>query len=302
MLDYADARPGCAAGPGDSVRLDRDAYDRDGFLAPLPVLSAEEAAVCRRQLVNVLGATGGAARAVRNKPHLRFAWAADLVRRPALVEAVAALLGPDLLVLRSTLFIKAAHDASVQAWHQDAYEWGLDGDAVVSAWVALTDSTTANGAVRVLPGSHRGPRLAGTLRLDAQGRLLRGQSGAALDDASAIALELRAGECSLHHGALVHGSPGNPSGAPRIGLAIRYIAAATRQRGPRQGATLVRGAAVPGRFLLEPPLRADGDPAAAAAHRRDRRRYALQILWQTARAPSWRDLRTLARAAWPRRR
>ncbi len=277
--------------------MDRQAYDRDGYCAPLRVLEAAEAAAYCRALGAHAGRDGRIGSHVRNKPHLLFAWAAELVRRPALLDAVTALLGPDLLVLRATLFVKGPHDASELAWHQDAYEWGLDGDAVVSAWVALTDSTRANGAVRVLPGSHRGPRLAGGLQVDAAGRLLRGQSDAALDTAPAVALALRAGECSLHHGALIHSSPGNATAQPRIGLAIRYVAATARQRGPRQGATLVRGRAVAGRFLLEPPLRHDGDPLAAAAHRRDRRRYALQVLWQTARRPSWSDLHTLARIA-----
>jgi hypothetical protein len=65
----------------------------------------------------------------------------------------------------------------------------------------------------------------------------------------------------------VHGSGANPSGARRIGFAIRYIPTRLRQTGgPRDSATLVRGADAFGHFELEPRPATDLDPAMLALH------------------------------------
>lgn len=52
---------------------------------------------------------------------------------------------------------------------------------------------------------------------------------------------LRAGEMSLHHVRMVHGSPPNRSDDRRIGLAVRYIATHVKQLEGEDGALLVRG-------------------------------------------------------------
>jgi hypothetical protein len=286
--------PPGAAGLGE---VERARYAADGYLAPLEALSAAEAQACREQLAPHLDARGLAEARIRNDPHLLFTWAAELVRHPRIVAAVSALLGPDVLARSSALFIKGVGDPGYNAWHQDGAYWDLVGDRVVTAWIALTDSTAANGAVRVLPGSHRGPRLRHELRGDAHGRLLRGQAIADVDERRAVALELRAGQFSLHDVWLVHGSPPNPGPRPRIGLAVRYLAADVQARGPRRGATLVCGSDRFGRHDLEPRPRHDFDPVTASRQRRALRRYALHVAWQIAREPSAANLRLLGRLA-----
>ena len=63
-----------------------------------------------------------------------------------------------------------------------------------------------------------------------------------VDERQAVTLELAAGEMSLHHVRLIHGSEPNPSGQRRIGFAIRYIPTYVRQvAGSHDTATLVRG-------------------------------------------------------------
>ena len=41
------------------------------------------------------------------------------------------------------------------SWHQDSTYWGLNRPDVVTAWIALSPSIKANGAMEVIPGSHR---------------------------------------------------------------------------------------------------------------------------------------------------
>jgi len=78
---------------------------------------------------------------------------------------------------------------------------------------------------------------------------------------------LKAGEMSLHHVLLVHGSGPNTTDDRRIGLAIRYIPPHVRQLKVRDSATLVRGRDTHGNFDLEPAPRVDLDAAALAAHK-----------------------------------
>ena len=70
--------------------------------------------------------------------------------------------------------------------------------------------------------------------------------------AQADTLALKAGEMSLHHVRLIHGSEPNPSDQRRIGFAIRYLPTYVRQvAGPHDWATLVRGVDHYGNFELE---------------------------------------------------
>ena len=182
--------------------------------------------------------------------------------------------------------------------YQDTAYWELSDDRVVTAWIALTDSNTGNGCVRVVAGSHRTGMLAHDLARDRYNRLLRGQIAAVSVAAERVVpLELRAGQMSLHHGRLLHSSPGNPSDAMRVGLAVRYVSPDVRPGGPRQGATLVRGIDRFGHFDHEPVPRYDFDPFARAWHGRAMRRYAVHVLWQIARHPSRANLAVLARVA-----
>lgn len=276
----------------------RAAFDTDGYVAPIDAFTADEAAENRRRLEALLAPVGGRPDVrLRNSPHLLLRWMADLVRDPRVLDAVEDVLGANLLILRTTLFVKPPRDDGYIAWHQDVAYWDLSGDRVVSAWIALTDSTTTNGCVRVVPGSHRGPLLAHRLGGDRANHLLRGQMAEVVIPPERVAsVELRAGQLSLHHGRILHGSIGNSSAELRAGLAVRCISPEVRQRGPRPGAMLVRGVDAFGHYRHQPVPRFDFDPIARAGHARSLRRYAAQVVWQALRRPSPRQLAGLARA------
>jgi ectoine hydroxylase-related dioxygenase (phytanoyl-CoA dioxygenase family) len=181
--------------------------------------------------------------AVRHKPHLLFTWLNDLIRHPRILDAVEDVIGPDILCWSTGFFIKNARDPSYVSWHQDSTYWGLEPPDIITAWVALSDSTLANGAMRVVPRTHAMDQVAHRDTFAPDNLLSRGQEVMVeVDDRQAVALELRAGEMSLHHVRLIHGSDPNPSDARRIGFAIRYIPTYVRQVvGGHDTATLVRG-------------------------------------------------------------
>jgi non-haem Fe2+, alpha-ketoglutarate-dependent halogenase len=243
-------------------------YRRDGYHFPVRVLSGAEAARYRERLESVERDLGGPLRGIyRTKPHLLLTWLNELVRHSAILDAVEDVIGPDILCWNSSFFTKEASSAGYVSWHQDATYWGLSEPEVVTAWVAFTESTPRNGNMRVVPGSHRrqAPHV-DTFHPD--NLLSRGQEIAVeVDERQAADIVLQAGEMSLHHVLIVHGSRPNASGDRRIGFAIRYVPTRVRQLSDvRDSATLVRGRDAFGHFDLEPRPEADLAPDMLALH------------------------------------
>ena len=250
-----------------SVEQSRN-FDRLGYHFPLRAFAPGQIALCRSKLESFEQAHGGTLSGqLRNKPHLLFTWADEIIRHPAILDAVEDLLGPDLLVWSSSFFTKDPKDPGFVSWHQDSTYWGLEPDDVVTAWVALTEVTPENGCMQVIPGSHRIDQLPHLDTFHKDNLLSRGQEIAVdVDKSKAVSLAMRAGEMSLHHIKLVHGSDPNRSDDRRIGFAIRYIPTYVRQTKVRDSATLVRGVDTVGAFDHEPRPRRDLDDAALAAH------------------------------------
>ena len=125
---------------------------RVGRRASHPVLIAD------RHPVGVGGRVTAdpAARAVRSPtPAYRELFADD-----RLIGPVHDALGVDEVVpFTSKLNFKRAKEGSEFPWHQDYPYWyvavGEDAQDVITAIVFLDDATADNGAVRVIPGSHR---------------------------------------------------------------------------------------------------------------------------------------------------
>ena len=251
------------------------AFERDGYAAPLPALTREEAAECRRKLESFEAANGKPLKLeYRQKAHLLFTWLADLVRHPKVLDHVECVLGPDLLVWSSSFFIKEARDPGFVSWHQDSTYWGLSAPEVVTAWVAFTPSNASNGCVRVIPGTHKLDQVEHKETRDANNILTRGQEIAVeVDEARAVELVLEPGDMSMHHIRLFHNSEPNASSDRRIGFAIRYIPTRIRQTmGDLDSATLVRGTDRFGHFELEPRPASDMAPEALAYHAEVKRR------------------------------
>jgi non-heme Fe2+,alpha-ketoglutarate-dependent halogenase len=89
-----------------------DQYHADGFLPGMPILGAEETARYRAECLRCCGpvVTDGVHRQPSNrvKPFLLFPWAAELVRHERILDAVEALIGTDILVFHTTVWLKEA--------------------------------------------------------------------------------------------------------------------------------------------------------------------------------------------------
>lgn len=249
-------------------------FNERGYFSPVAVLSPDEVERNRRALAAFEAREGGKLKgAVRNKSHLFLKWLHDLACHPKILDAVEDLIGPNILLYHAQWFIKEPHTPNFVSLHQDSAYWALDKPQGLSAWIAFEDCDGENGCMRVIPGTHE-IALPHEDRQASDNMLWRGQTvAAAVDESKAVEMPLRAGEMSLHHARIVHGSGPNRSSRRRVGYSLRYIPTHVARTGPRDSAMLVRGVDTHHHFDLEPAPQADYEPAALALHAEINRRF-----------------------------
>ena len=141
--------------------LQRATYDRDGFVCPIDVFDAGEAAGHRAALEGLeLAFAEGLPRPVGEYLRLAAFAATDVPMRVArdsrILDRVESILGPDVLLWSCEYFIKEAGTEHIVSWHQDLTYWGMDGsDHEVTAWLALSPATAESGCMKFVPGSHK---------------------------------------------------------------------------------------------------------------------------------------------------
>jgi len=241
----------------------KEQYEAEGFVSGLQVFSDEEIQRFRSQFDKLEEELGKETCSIGLKQrHLtdQFIW--EMASHPRLTEMMRAIMGEDILLLATHFFCKypEKNPTTYVAWHQDTLYWGLEPPVAHTAWIALDDSDIENGAMRVIPGSHKEGLLPhGTAR--EEGNLLKVKNQAIstvlFNVDSAIDLELKAGQMSVHHGYTIHGSNPNRSNRRRCGLTVRYITPDVRQadknsRGDIWEPILISGNDRFGNFTLHP--------------------------------------------------
>jgi hypothetical protein len=152
----------------------------------------------------------------------------QLARTPAILDMAEQLIGPDIVLWGCQVFCKPAGDGREVPWHQDGRYWPIRPMATVTAWVAIDDSTSENGCMRFLPGSHKTGRSYRHRTDDRPDLALDLTIDDDLDFSTARDVALHAGQLSLHDVFLVHGSNANRSAKRRAGVAIRYMPASSQ--------------------------------------------------------------------------
>ncbi len=211
------------------------AYHRDGHLTPARRLPGDLVAAVTAAVEGLIAdnpgirpeALAGAHVARNGDTGVRGrAELLDCARHPDLLDMVAQLLGPDLIVWGSHVFAKPAGDGQAVPWHQDGEYWRhIRPLEALTAWIAIDPATPRNGCLRVLPGSHTRGSLGHAVSPDPALALNIALDSDQIDEASARDVELEPGQVSFHHHALVHGSNANTSGHRRGGWAIRFMPA-----------------------------------------------------------------------------
>jgi ectoine hydroxylase-related dioxygenase (phytanoyl-CoA dioxygenase family) len=221
-------------------------YMQDGFVVPIDVLSQHEARILRTHLEDAEAELANDVEKLallKAYPDRLLPSFDALTRNETLISAASAVLGPNLMVWSAGLFIKEANSPKIVSWHQDLTYWGLDDIAETTCWVALSKAHETSGCMKFVPGSHK-TKIVPHIDTYAEDNLLsRGQEIAVeVNEKDAVVAALDAGQASMHHGLLFHGSGPNTTDDRRIGSAIRYIKPSMKQAtGDRPLVSLVRG-------------------------------------------------------------
>ncbi len=239
-----------------------DHYRERGFVAPVDIFSEDEIDAIRAEIDTAMARWSDKLEGQgRNNAHYILPVLDRIAHEPRILDVVEQLIGPDVLVGGTTIFLKPPESAGFISWHQDARYIGLEPHNWVTAWLAIDDVNEENGCMRMLPGSHHAPLAEHVDTFDENNLLSRGQTVPDVDQAATIPVILKAGQLSLHHPRIVHGSAPNLSNRRRMGLAIQsYIGGDVEQmhgriwvqqaRGTRHGdhgvAPRVSGEMVPG--------------------------------------------------------
>lgn len=238
-----------------------EAYHRDGFVAPIDVFSEDEALRLRTELEAAEArwpeAFEGAA---RNNAHLNIKCLDEIAHHPRIVDAAEDLIGPNILNAGTVLFTKEAHDPGFVSWHQDARYMGMEPHAGMTFWIALSHANEQSGSMRMLPGSH----LKMQEHVDTYGEdniLTRGQEVQDIDESTAVTLDLRPGQMSIHSTRVLHSSLPNRSDDRRIGFVIQpFIPPEVTPVIRRVYAQVARGKDTHGHFDIIGRPKRDMDP------------------------------------------
>ena len=226
-------------------------YRRDGYVVLDDFATAEQckrlADLARRDLAPLVGpaefeADVGYPGAPRSRSvaggltprRLLHAYSRDaafrrLATRSDLRAVLQQLLGGEACLSQchhNCVMTKHPGHSSATLWHQDVRYWSFDRPDLVSLWLALGTETAANGALMVIPGSHRLDLDRGHLDRDL---FLRGdlpENRALIEQA--VTLELGVGDVLLFSSRLFHAAGRNDTDAVKLSLVYTYHAADNR--------------------------------------------------------------------------
>ena len=218
-------------------------YTDEGFVSPINIFSKEKAKEIRSEIELIekdmpeeLEKSG------RYNAHLISPLLDSVTHNSEILNAVESLIGKNILVCGTTLFIKNPHEKGFVSYHQDAKYIGLEPHNWVTAWVAITDSNEENGCMRMWSGSHKDGLKDHDQMFNNGNLLTRGQTINNVPNEKVKPLILKAGQMSLHHPKVVHGSELNKSNDRRIGFVIQsYIGTNVKQVLGKNGVQLARG-------------------------------------------------------------
>ena len=206
-------------------------YEDEGFVSPINIFSKEKAKEIRNEIELIekiipeeLEKSG------RYNAHLISPLLDEVTHNSKILDAVESLIGKNILVCGTTLFIKNPYEKGFVSYHQDAKYIGLEPHNWVTAWVAITDSNEKNGCMRMWSGSHKDDLKDHNQMFNEGNLLTRGQTVNNVPKEKVKPLILKAGQMSLHHPKVVHGSEQNESNDRRIGFVIQsYIGTNVQQ-------------------------------------------------------------------------
>ncbi len=181
---------------------------------------------------------------------------ADVAISERILDSVCALIGPDVKFHHSKLNMKIGGGGLEIGWHQDFVFFPHTNFDLLACGIALDDSDTGNGCLMVVPGTHK----IGVLNhRDVDGKFTGKITDAldVFDPDTAVPIELKAGDMSIHHVMVVHGSAQNNSTRPRRLFINQYAASDAIQLDYRPPANDFVGRVLRGKSITHARLAGD---------------------------------------------
>ncbi len=221
-----------------------DFYHENGYVVARGVYTGEKLEQLRRQTDAIIAKAAGVSehnevydledshspsnpRVRRLKePYRHFDYFDQVARDPDIVDIVAQLVGSDVRLYGGKMNLKSAGYGAPVEWHQDWAFYPHTNDDVLATGLLLDDCDEMNGPLMVMPGSHKGPTYDHHADEYFCGAIAPDDTEAAsnLDYSKAIKLTGKAGDMTIHHVRLVHGSAMNTSNRQRRLLLHEYAA------------------------------------------------------------------------------
>ncbi|HUB71796.1 MAG TPA: phytanoyl-CoA dioxygenase family protein [Acidimicrobiales bacterium] len=212
-------------------------YHQDGFAVLDPFLSEQELRLLRDETLRICRTFSTAQPLLSDEevlrqflcvhfPHKMSGPALQVLRNEAATRALTSVIGPDVKAMQSMLFIKAEGKPG-QAWHQDEYFIPTRDRSLTAIWIALDDSTTSNGCLWVLPGSHRDGVIYPEREIDdSRFDCTTEAYHFPFSDQDAVPVEVPAGAAVIFNGYLLHRSlPNSSRRGLRRALVNHYMSA-----------------------------------------------------------------------------
>jgi len=218
-------------------------YEDEGFVSPINIFTKKKAKEIRNEIELIENKIPGELeKSGRYNAHLISPLLDEVTHNSKILDAVESIIGKNILVCGTTLFVKNPNEKGFVSYHQDAKYIGLEPYNWVTAWVAITDSNENNGCMRMWSGSHEDNLKEHDQNFNEGNLLTRGQTVRNVPKEKTTPLILKAGQMSLHHPTVVHGSDLNKSDDRRIGFVIQsYIGTNVKQILGKNSVQIARG-------------------------------------------------------------
>jgi hypothetical protein len=135
------------------------------------------------------------------------------------IEFASDLFGQEVEFWYDQLLAKPPGEGARTPWHQDEGYWGRNlEERGITCWMPFHDVDAANGCMHFVPGAHRLGVLTHRPVPGVQSDLLQCE----VDEARAVAVPMRVGDVSFHHGKMPHMTTPNTSSGWRRALTQHF--------------------------------------------------------------------------------
>jgi len=207
-------------------------YWQDGFIVPRYRIAGPELAELQALMNRLVSDNPSLIDVPMSSPHIpgtgtqglksTAEWL-SIATKPEIIDMVEQLVGEDIILWGSSVFYKQPKAGKETPWHRDGFPYPIFPLETTSVWIAATDSTVANGCLRIIRGSHAARHMGEHAKSTRQNLVFQhALPDADIDESKAVDIELKAGQMVIFDVYTIHGARAN-RGHERAGYSLRFM-------------------------------------------------------------------------------